>query len=65
MANRVIVATTDVPLHERRHLKGTEFEVVDAPDPKALPVQIDQESARRWLRQEWAVDKSADGKAPK
>lgn len=61
---RVIVASTDVSLHEKRHDKGTEFEVVDPPKPDQTPPQVGSATARMWLRESWATEK-APGKAAK
>lgn len=47
-----IVATTDVLYGEVRHAKGTQFEIADA--PQAGTLQVDRETARRWVRQQWA-----------
>lgn len=52
---RKLVAKTLVWLHERPHEAGTEFVVVDAPDPAAeKPVQIDPTTARLWIREKRA-----------
>ncbi|KRA44695.1 hypothetical protein [Devosia sp. Root635] len=51
---RKIIATTDVLAHENRFPKGTGFHVVDTPDPKAKPPQIDRATAEVWGRNGWA-----------
>lgn len=48
-----IIAGTDVLYREVRHVKGTEFDVADRPDPAAKPVQVDPTTAAAWERQGW------------
>ena len=51
---RKIIATTDVLAHENRYPKGTGFSVVEKPNPKAEPPQIDPTTADRWQSTGWA-----------
>lgn len=53
---RKIIALTDVLAHENRFPKGTGFHVVDRPDPKAKPVQIDPRTAAVWSDSGWCED---------
>lgn len=53
MARRII-ATNDVLAHENRFPKGTGFVVVEKPDPKATPPEIDARTAGVWERNGWA-----------
>lgn len=51
---RKVIATTDVLAHENRFPKGTGFSVVEKPDPKAKPPEIDPRTAGVWERNGWA-----------
>ena len=52
---RQIIATTDVLAHGNRFSKGTGFHVVESPDPKANPPQIDPRTAEVWGWNGWAA----------
>jgi hypothetical protein len=58
-----LVATTDVLFGDVRHVKGTEFEIVSEPKAGQVPVQVDQATASRWLRDDWAKAKPSKDKA--
>lgn len=59
-----IVAKTLLWLREQPHEEGTEFAVVETPDPKASkPVEIDAGTAALWLRHGKAEEAKATTKA--
>ena len=60
---RKIIATTDVLAHENRFPRGTGFSVVEKPNPKAVPPQIDPTTAELWGRNGWAQDEPPPEKA--
>lgn len=62
---KIIIGATEVLLRETRYPKGTEFAVVDGPKDGQSPVQVDPETARRWVRDGWAIDKAAAASAAK
>ena len=63
---RKIRALTLVRAHEAAFERGTEFEVVDAPDPaKRDPAQVGSAVARIWLREKWAEPVEAGKPASK
>lgn len=59
MRGRLIRALTLVRLRGAAHERGTQFEVVDKPDPASGVLQVDSTTARLWLREGWAVPVAA------
>lgn len=63
---KIIVAKTLLWLREASHEAGTQFAIVDAPDPAATsPVEVDAGTAALWLRHGRAEPVKPAGKASK
>lgn len=60
---RKLTANTLLWLHERPHERGTEFKVVEKPDPAATkPVEVDPGTAALWQRRGKAIEVTAAAK---